>query len=150
MQGRRKLSLKPFHRETGNLGRTLQQTRIGTVALQKSPTGVVVEAKAHIFPVLLQELVKGATEVIFLHGMKDLPADQYNHVRETADLLEDEPFLIQVGPELWRRFLQVRPKNVPLPKILMKLAKLQPKAVHNLLEQIVTNPEWARELLSKI
>ena len=79
-----------------------------------------VVAKALVFPVLCQELSKGVAEMISHHGLGDV-SDQ--SVIDKADDIRHEPYMIQVGPEIWRRFNAVRPKNIPLANIMMALAQ---------------------------
>ena len=115
-----------------------------------------VVAKAFNFPVLLQELVKGVMELLSQHGLSSMDADQLNTVYQEADRIEDEPWLIQVGPHLWRAFLQIVPKGSSLATVVAKIAQQEPKYIHDLLAKTIEavhrneDPSEAREILSQL
>lgn len=96
-----------------------------------------VEANALIFPVLIQELVKGVMELLSHHGLSHLSKGQLRKVYKTADRLEDEPWLIQVGPQLWKNFLKVVPESSRLAETVAKIAMKDPDYIHNLLSRTI-------------
>jgi hypothetical protein len=63
----------------------------------------IIYAQAMVFPVLINELVKGVMEIMSAHG---LPKNKKigNYVIDKADYLEAEPWDIRLGPALWGRF----------------------------------------------
>ena len=79
----------------------------------------IVQAKAWIFPVLCQELSKGVAEVASHF------ADTPREAAVQADDIRHEPYMIQVGPDLWRRFNKVRPKNIPLFELMRAFAECE-------------------------
>jgi len=81
-----------------------------------------IVAKACIFPVLCQELSKGVAELLSHHGLAGMDEPTTRTVLSKADDIRHEPYLIQVGPDVWRRFNAVRPKNIPLAEIVQALA----------------------------
>ncbi len=56
-------------------------------------------------PVLVQEIIKGLTELASMHG---LPEDEHERkaVMDKADLIDSEAWHMMLGPELWDRFMQ--------------------------------------------
>jgi hypothetical protein len=92
-----------------------------------------VIARAINFPVLVQELVKGTMELLSYHGLEGLDKNQLAGIYQEADRLEDEPWLIQVGPQLWRAFLQIVPKGHSLAGVVSTLAVQEPQLIHKLL-----------------
>lgn len=59
-----------------------------------------IEAKAIIFPVLVQELSKGVAELISHHGFEDDEEEEIENIIKHSDKMEYEPYQIQIGPEL--------------------------------------------------
>jgi len=109
-----------------------------------------VVAKAFIFPVLVQELSKGVMELISHHGLADLDAKATEIVLQHADRLEDEPWLIQVGPEMWRQFLQAMPDKAKKAEIVTALATRPPKEVHDIIMTILDNPDKAKDIILRL
>ena len=109
-----------------------------------------VDARAAIFPVLAQEMNKGVAELISLHGLSNMDAETTKTVLHHADDVRHEPYLIQIGPELWRRFLKVRPKDIPLADIVHAFAELDPDQLHSVVSAVVEDPDHARETLAEL
>lgn len=107
----------------------------------------IVIAKAVIFPILAQEMSKGVAELVSHHGLADLDPQTTQTVLNKADDIRHEPYLIQVGPELWRRFLKVKPRDVSLGEIMTALAIQSPAEVHKIIAAVVENSEVASELV---
>lgn len=97
----------------------------------------VVVAKAVNFPVLVQELVKGVMELLSHHGLEGLSPGELDVVYGEADRLEDEPWLIQIGPQIWRTFLSIVPKGHDLVTIVAQLARQEPDYIHKVLSQAI-------------
>lgn len=109
-----------------------------------------VVAQGKCFPVLVQELFKGVMELLSLHGInQDLTEEELNTVYDAADRTEDEPWLIMVGPALWRRFLKVLPKGVSLAEIVSRFSKETPEAVYRYISQVIQNQEEAKNTFDK-
>jgi hypothetical protein len=129
---------------------------IGTAEVDFEGEQPVVKAQAMVFPVLVQELVKGIMEVLSAHGLEDLDEHDTNVVYSQADRLEDEPWLIQIGPHLWEAFLKIVPRGHQLVDIVANLAAKDPKFIHDLLAQTIEavhgaqDPEEQRMILSQM
>jgi hypothetical protein len=117
---------------------------------QPEPEQPVVVARAVCFPVLCQELSKGVMEILTMHGLSAYDEDTARGVIHYADRLEDEPWLIQVGPELWRKFLKVVPKRTKLADIVSMLSTLQPSEVNKVITAVIENPDEATEILQDL
>jgi hypothetical protein len=111
-----------------------------------------IEAKAVCFPILCQEFSKGVMEYLSLRhgGLQQLQDAELRTIYRHADRRKDEPWLIQVGPELWRRFLAVLPQGMPLAKIVAALAKKSPATVHAILNAVITNPQNAQRFIAPL
>lgn len=110
----------------------------------------VVVAKAINFPILCQELSKGVMQLLSLHGLGDVDERTLKTIYYYADAAADEPWLIQVGPELWRRFLKVYSsiKGMPqLPDVIASLARQDPDTVHQIVSAVLEDPTGAVDLI---
>lgn len=120
------------------IAQMLPSMAVGSAKVEYSEDGQpTVVAKAICFPVLVQELVKGTMELLSHHGLSHMSKGQLKKVYKQSDRLEDEPWLIQVGPHLWRTFLKVVPKGTKLVDVVARLAKKDPKYVHDLLSDLI-------------
>jgi hypothetical protein len=79
-----------------------------------------IDSRAIVFPILAQEMSKGVAELLSHHGL-DIDDDQKQQVLDRADDIRLEPYLIQIGPALWRKFLKVRPRDIELAEIIRSL-----------------------------
>jgi hypothetical protein len=96
-----------------------------------------IVAQAMIFPVLIQELVKGVMELLSHHGLSHLSKGQLKKVLRVADKTTDEPWLIQIGPHLWTSFLKIVPEHSRLAETIAKIAKRDPNFIHDLLSRTI-------------
>lgn len=109
-----------------------------------------VVAQGLCFPVLCQELFKGVMELISMHGInQDLSEQELKTVYKHADRLEDEPWLIMVGPALWRKFLNVIPKDINMSELIMKLSQEAPKDLEKIIKSVIQNPNLAKQYMQK-
>lgn len=105
-----------------------------------------VVAQGICFPVLVQEMFKGVMELLSLHGINQNLSEQELHtIYQHSDRLEDEPWLLTVGPALWRKFLDVIPKDISLSEVVMKLSKEEAIKVEKIIRSIIQNPNAAKE-----
>ena len=109
-----------------------------------------VDARAVCFPVLAQEMSKGVAELLSHHGLSDLDEPTTREVLGKADAVKHEPYLIQVGPEIWRRFLAVRPRDIPLAQLYQALAMQPPDELHRIIYTVIKEPDEAMEILSAL
>ena len=110
----------------------------------------VIQARGIVFPVLAQEMNKGVAELLSHHGLSDLDEPTTKTVLQHADDIKHEPYLMQVGPEMWRRFLKVKPRDLPLSDLYMALSKQPPDDLHRIISTVVDDPENAVSLLSDL
>jgi hypothetical protein len=131
-------------------GRILSLTAVGYARVVARDGAVDVVARAANWYILAKELVKGTAELICLHGLADLSDDVYQNVMRHADKIEYEPWMLQTGGELWRRFLGVLPNGTPLPSMLMRLARLSAESLERIVLAVIEEPELAREQLARL
>jgi hypothetical protein len=126
-------------------------SRVGSEEVSFDENGEpVVVARAVIFPILVQELSKGIMELLNIHGYSELPPDLQQVIIEYGDEVEDEPWLIQIGPPLWKKFLSVMPRGIPLGQIIMQFAMLEPDDVHRIIDLTIDNPDEAKLILADV
>ena len=132
------------------MGRLCRTGVIGYGGVERSEGRFNVKARAWFFPLLIHELVKGTVELICLHGLNHLEESVYQAVIGEADQLDYEAWLLQAGPEMWRKFIAAAPRNVPLAKTIMRIAKLDPIPLDKLMIQIIEDPNRATDVMTKL
>jgi hypothetical protein len=120
---------------------------VGSSNVKWSDETPTIDARGVIFPVLAQEMSKGVAELLSHHGLADLDEPTTRTVLRHADNIEHEPYLIQVGPELWRRFLKVKPRNIPMADLYQALSQQSPDDLHAIISAVIEEPEKAERLL---
>jgi len=132
----------------------LAGSAVGSVKPEQAKNGdIKMVAKSPVFIVLVQELVKGIFELRYLKQLQEKSSDELSDediksIYQYADKIQDEPKLIQIGPELWRRFLKVvnksnvKKNNSPI-EIYEHLIKLPPKELHKFVQLVVSDQDKA-------
>jgi hypothetical protein len=107
-----------------------------------------VVGRGWVWPILSHELVKGTVELICMHGLNQLDSTTYHDVLQAADRIEYEPWMLQVGSELWRRLLPLLPDTRPVSEMVMHMSRLPARSLERLMFAVVEDEDWARELLA--
>ena len=131
-------------------GRISRQGAIGYGGVERVDGRFQVVAKAWYWPLLLHELTKGTVELISLHGLNTLDDQLYSRVTSEADQIEYENWMLQTGSEMWRRFLAAIPEGHELPETLMRVARLDPDALEDLMLAVVEQSPRAQEMLEQM
>ncbi len=108
-----------------------------------------VIGKAIVWPLLLHELVKGSMELICLHGMNELPSEDYDVVMDHTEHIEYEVPMLQVGPEFYQRFLRVNPREIALADCVMAVARMEPVELEEFFFDMIESPETAEKTLTR-
>ena len=132
------------------LGRLCRSGVIGYGGVERHEGQFNVKARAWVFPILVHELVKGTLELICLHGLNHLEESVYQAVIGEADQLDYEAWLLQAGPEMWRKFIAAAPRSVPLATTIMRIAKLDPIPLDELMIQVIEDPNRATDVMKKL
>ena len=132
------------------LGRLCRGGVIGYGGVERRDGRFSVVAKAWVFPILVHELVKGTVELICLHGLNELDEEVYRAVVDEADQLEYEAWLLQAGPEMWRKFIAAAPRTQPLSRTIMQISKLDPDPLDELMIQVIEDPNRATDVMSRL
>jgi len=84
----------------------------GKVQLNLSESKPIIVAQAVVFPILLQELVKGVMELVSAHGLSRNPKVRARALQET-DTLANEVWGIRFGPDFWQKFVNATQDITP-------------------------------------
>lgn len=96
-----------------------------------------VVANAVSFPVLCQELTKGAVELIAMHGLKDLSKEELKQIYYFADQRVDEPKYIQIGSEIWRNILELNKIcKKDIPELIMEISLMSPDKICRFFDKV--------------
>ena len=128
-------------------GKIIKNLMVGWGGVDRIDGQLQVVAKAIVWPLLLHELVKGSMELICLHGMNDMPTEDFNVIMDYTEHLEYEVPMIQMGPEFYKRFLQVLPTEQSLADCVMTVSRMEPVALEEFLFDMVEAPVTATQTL---
>jgi hypothetical protein len=113
-----------------------------------------VVAQGMNFSIICQELVKGimgyatdrglSNEYRAERGLGPLTEEEGRTILSNADRLKDEGQIIQVAPELWRRFLNVRPEGADTIDLMGYLSTAPEEEVVDVSGQISDDEDAAR------
>lgn len=129
-------------------GRVIKNLMVGWGGVDRIDGQLQVVAKAIVWPLLLHELVKGSLELICLHGMNDMSNEDFNIVMDYTEHLEYEVPMIQVGPEFYKRFLNVVPTEQALAGCVMAVSLMEPIELEEFLFDMIEAPETATQTLA--
>ncbi|MBD3676632.1 MAG: hypothetical protein HUJ26_24230 [Planctomycetaceae bacterium] len=132
------------------LGRMTRQGAIGYGGVERRYGRFQVVAKAWNWCLVLHELTKGTVELICLHGLNHLDDELYHLVTSEADQLEYETWMLQAGSEMWRRFLASIPEGRELPDLLMRIARLDPDHLEELMIAVAQQSPEATEMMKHL
>jgi len=110
----------------------------------------VVKAYALVFPVLIQEIVKGLYE--FLSEDEDEPEDIHKYTSRKADTLGNEQWDIMKGPGVWRHLNHlVNQANGTelMGKVYRHLAKLPTGEFNALMQEILRETPQGRQFIQQ-
>jgi len=123
----------------------------GMEEVEREEDGVyVVKAYALVFPVLIQEIVKGLYE--FLSEDEDEPEDIHKYTSRKADTLGNEQWDIMKGPGVWRHLNHlVNQANGTelMGKVYRHLAKLPTGEFNALMQEILRETPQGRQFIQQ-
>lgn len=121
-----------------------QMGALGSVKVDYNNDKPKVVAHAKSFPVLCQELVKGAFETICLHGLQNISKEDLDKIYYFADDRKDEPRYIQIGSAVWRNILELnkllrQDNDITIPELVMNISRMEPKSIELFFEKLNDN-----------
>ncbi len=127
----------------------------GGVQLQRSDNGSwKIVARGLVFPMLVQEIIKGAMEFLSINDEED--PDTTNRVQLSADFIEDEQYQQMIGPSVWRAFMDAIGHEAAevMPYVYDELNRMPTSAYNEKMKALVAGtPEgkvWFQQLAQKI
>lgn len=109
----------------------------------------IIDAQGLIFPVLLEETIKGLLELAISHG---LPKDRERamYVIKKSDFKLAEMWDLRLGMPLWERISSQIEDDVEPNFLMMELSKLKPAAFNSLLQEVFAGTKTGKRKLEKI
>lgn len=131
-------------------GKLMMMVMVGWGGVDRRDGRLEVVGQAIVWLLVLHELIKGTIELICLHGMGQLDEATYAQTIGITEHVEHEVPMLQVGPELFRQFLAISPRELPLAQTLMHVAMLEPESLDEFMFDMVETPNRATERLRSI
>ena len=112
----------------------------------KMPT---IEAKAIVFPILVEETLKGFFELAISHGLPK-EKERAMYVMKKADFKLAEMWDLRLGVPLWERIISQVDDDVEPNFLLMELSKLNPDTFNELLQEVFAGTSIGKRKLNRI
>jgi hypothetical protein len=107
-----------------------------------------IVAEAWIFPVLLNELIKGSMELLAAHG---LPEDEREaqYVIDKADFLESEVWDMRLGPGIWEKFIDAIDGSAYEIKhyLYYEIAQMPAGEFHDFMKELLSGSKKGKQML---
>lgn len=121
------------------------------VTMKAAPDMLEIKAEATLFPILLQNAIKGVLEVSILQGLPD-NKDKAYYVMKKADYKLAEVWDSRFGLPLWRRLSDMveNKGGVGLNFFFMELSMLPTSVFNELLQEVFVGTKKAKEMIYDI
>jgi hypothetical protein len=110
-----------------------------------------IVAEAWIFPVLLNELIKGCMELLAAHG---LPEDEREaqYVIDKADFLEAEVWDMRLGPGIWEKFINAIEGDAYDIKhyLYYEVAQMPAGEFHEFMRELLSGSNKGKQMLTDL
>ena len=107
-----------------------------------------IVAEAWIFPVLLNELIKGSMELLAAHG---LPEDEREaqYVINKADTLDSELWDMRLGPVIWEKFIDAIEGDAYDIKhyLYYEVAQMPAEEFHTFMRELLAGSQKGKQML---
>ena len=121
----------------------------GKSELKQDGDVVVAVARAKSFPMLVHELVKVLLEYLSYSDEED--PETMKRVNDLADVVDDEPWQLILGPEMWRRVIAALGKDqTKFPRVYDKLMKMPTGQFNKLMQGLMSQDKAAGQQLLKL
>ena len=125
------------------------------VIMNTSPDMLVVKAQGIIFPILLQETIKGILEVAILQGLPE-DKDKALFIMKKADFRMAEIWDSRLGLPLWKRIVDTCDKagysvtEVGLNFVLMELSRMETEQFTNVMQNVLAGTKYGARAMAEI
>lgn len=108
----------------------------------------VVNANADIFPVLVQEIIKGLMELASMEGLPNDPK-RAQHVIDKTGLMDQERWAIIMGKGMWNQLIQQVDQQELVMFLYHKMVKLPPEQFNVTMKTLLSGGPQAKRILAK-
>lgn len=125
------------------------------VYISNETTPVRIESKGILFPILLEETIKGILELSIAHGLPN-ERNKAEFVTNKADFKLAELWDQRLGLPLWKEILSVMneinedPLDIGLNFFFMELSQLEPKQFNSAMQEIFAKTKIGKKILQKV
>lgn len=140
-----------FLQEIENTDHEHNQAGYAEVVLQTENSPATIKVEGIVFPILLNECIKGILELLASFGLPD-DEESASQIVKVADALCFEPWDMRIGPALFDSIF----KNIDdldtndIPYILPSIVELSPNEFLSLVNECVSGTEKGAEMVQKI
>ena len=121
------------------------------VTMKAAPDMLEIKAEATLFPILLQNAIKGILEVAVLQGLPD-NKDKAYYVMKKADYKLAEVWDSRFGVPLWKQIEKsvVKKSDTGLNFFFMELSMLPPSLFNETLQEVFAGTKKGKEIMNGI
>lgn len=118
-------------------------------------TPVRIESKGILFPILLEETIKGILELSIAHGLPN-EREKAEFVTSKADFKLAELWDQRLGIPLWKRILKImedvdeNPLKIGLNFFFMEISQFAPKHFNSAMQEIFANTRVGKHIIKEI
>ena len=120
----------------------------GTVRITWEGETPVINARADIFPVLIQEVIKGLMELASMSGLPNDPRKAQEVLDKTA-FVDQERWAIIMGRGVWNQLIQQIDQQELVMFLYHKLAQLPADQFHATMKVLLSGGPKAKRILSQ-
>lgn len=107
----------------------------------------VIDAKAIIFPILVEETIKGILELVISQGLPD-DREKAKYVMQKADFKLAEVWDLRLGLPLADRIFGIIEEDVEPTFLFMELAKMKVKDFNEAMQEVLAGTKEGREFIN--
>lgn len=125
------------------------------VYISSPDTPVKINAEGIMFPVLLEETIRGLLELSIAHGLPE-ERDRAEYITSKTDFKLAEVWDQRLGVPLWKRIIKVMneidedPIEVGLNFIFMEISKLKPTNFNSIMQEILAGTKVGHTVLKEL
>lgn len=125
------------------------------VYLSNPETPVRIKAEGIMFPILLEETIKGLLELSISHGLPE-SREKAEYVTSKSDFKLAEIWDQRLGLPLWNRVVNIMenigedPLEVGLNFLFMEISKLKPSHFNAVMQEVLANTKAGHNIMKKM
>lgn len=125
------------------------------VYLSNPETPVKIKSEGIIFPVLLEETIKGLLELSISHGLPE-SREKAEYITSKSDFKLAEVWDQRLGLPLWKRIVSVMknigedPLEIGLNFLFMEISKLKPNHFNTVMQEVFANTKAGHHIMKEL